>query len=442
MLESGESHVAASSRSPSCSFALFVAQCAADPALEGPADLIIHHAHVLTVNDKFDIAEASRNQGRSHSRGREKRRGDETQRANMRLLDAKSRSVLPGLYDSHTHPLSAALSEINGPLPDVKSIKDVLAFFLAKAKTTPDGEWIVLRYTFPTRLDEVRFPTKGGVRRLRSIRSCIMRARPASSIPWLSKSPASPTLPPTPAMGWLSRMTRANRPAMSRNAYRLLKGVPGEGDKVSAADKRAARSKVLHLYNEQGLTSIADRNAGRDSLDLYLDLKKHKELTLRVNVGRSSSTPTGTRRAWPNDWMRLQARTAWAAPRVRATTACASARSSCSSTAACSTAPPIMCEPWPPGDTYQIIEEDYRGLLSIPPRSAVPGGGGVRQTEMGNDSSYGGRGRAWMYCLTPDDAVNRLLRRSVTCAIASPMRRVSRHRAGTWNAVKRRRAGR
>ena len=27
-------------------------------------------------------------------------------------------------------------------------------------KTTPEGEWIVLYYAFPTRLDEARFPTK------------------------------------------------------------------------------------------------------------------------------------------------------------------------------------------------------------------------------------------------------------------------------------------
>ncbi len=49
---------------------------------------------------------------------------------------------------------------------------------------------------------------------------------------------------------------------MLRNAYRLLKGVPRDSARVSADVKRDALKKLFHLYNEQGLTSIADRNAG------------------------------------------------------------------------------------------------------------------------------------------------------------------------------------
>ena len=52
--------------------------------------------------------------------------------------------------------------------------------------------------------------------------------------------------------------------------------------------------KLFALYNAHGLTSIADRNAGRGDLDLYLALQKTSELTVRVNVARSFS-PAGTR---------------------------------------------------------------------------------------------------------------------------------------------------
>ena len=51
--------------------------------------------------------------------------------------------------------------------------------------------------------------------------------------------------------------------------------------------KRDALKKLFHLYNEQGLTSIADRNAGRETLDLYRALRDRGELTVRVNVARS-----------------------------------------------------------------------------------------------------------------------------------------------------------
>src|SRR5207302_158326 len=74
---------------------------------------------------------------------------------------------------------------------------------------------------------------------------------------------------------------------MLRNAYGVLHGVPGE--KRSSADRTEAVKKLFRLYNEHGITSISDRNAGRDALDLYLALEKAGTLTVRINVARSIS---------------------------------------------------------------------------------------------------------------------------------------------------------
>src|SRR4051812_2339524 len=72
------------------------------------ADLIIHHAKVLTVDAKFTIAEAVAVKGdRILAVGEDadilKLRGPKTV-----VIDAQNRNVLPGLYDSHTHPVGAA----------------------------------------------------------------------------------------------------------------------------------------------------------------------------------------------------------------------------------------------------------------------------------------------------------------------------------------------
>src|SRR5258708_4278036 len=82
-----------------------------------PPDLIIHHAKVVTVDAGFRIAEAvAITKGRIQAVGANetilKLKGPKT-----RLLDAVGKTVLPGLYDSHVHPVDAATSELKAPLP-------------------------------------------------------------------------------------------------------------------------------------------------------------------------------------------------------------------------------------------------------------------------------------------------------------------------------------
>src|ERR1019366_3055396 len=124
-----------------------------------PADLVIHHARVLTVDAKFSITEAIAIKGdRILAVGDDedifKLVGPQT-----KVIDAKGRNVLPGLYDSHTHPLGAALSELDEELPYLTSLEDAFTYIRKKAEKLPEGDWIVLRYAFPTRFKEARFPT-------------------------------------------------------------------------------------------------------------------------------------------------------------------------------------------------------------------------------------------------------------------------------------------
>src|SRR5262249_2593767 len=103
------------------------------PEAEGPADLVLHHANVLTVDDKFRIAEAvALKDGRALAVGDDndviKLAGPRTQ-----VIDAQMRPVLPGLYDSHVHPLGAATSELAAPLPVLKSLKDVFEYIKKQA---------------------------------------------------------------------------------------------------------------------------------------------------------------------------------------------------------------------------------------------------------------------------------------------------------------------
>src|SRR5262245_4624668 len=132
----------------------------AQPGPDPPAELIVHNGKVVTLDPKGRVVQAlAIRDGRVVAVGADqdvlKHKGAKT-----RVLDAGGRTVLPGLYDSHTHPVGAATSELVEPLPSLKSLDDVFAYVRKKTTEVKEGEWIVLRFAFPTRLKEARFPTR------------------------------------------------------------------------------------------------------------------------------------------------------------------------------------------------------------------------------------------------------------------------------------------
>jgi hypothetical protein len=330
------------------------------------AELIVHNAKVATVDAKFSIAQAvAVRDGKLLAVGTNadvlKLKGP-----NTRVIDAGGKTVLPGLMDSHVHPSGAALSEVGDPVPDLRSLPEVFDYIKKRAANTPEGQWIVLRFAFPTRLKEARFPTKAELDAAAPKHPVLYHAGPAgitnsmglkvSGVTKDTKNPGTGVVVKDPVTG--------EPTGMLRSAYGVLKGVPGGGEGVSAEKKRAAVKKLFSLYNEHGITSISDRNGSRGDLDLYLALQKANELTVRVNVARSFGTG-GTReeiakrldelpgkdgRGGPtgvgDEWVRIGPIKMFTDGGMLNGTA-------------------YMRKPWPKGETYQITEDDYRGLLFV-----------------------------------------------------------------------------
>jgi predicted amidohydrolase YtcJ len=336
-------------------------------AQAGAADLILHHAKVVTVDDTFRIVQAiAIKDGRIIALGEDKavlkHQGPQT-----RLIDAKGNTVLPGLYDSHVHPLDAAASELTESLPYLRSLQDAFAYIRKKAAETPEGEWIVLRYAFPTRLKEARFPSKAELDAAAPKHPVLYHAGPAGMVNSMALKISGITKDtPNPRTGVIVKDPKTGEPTgMIRNAYRVLKGVP-PSTSASAAARREAVKKLFHLYNEQGLTSIADRNASRGAVDLYYGLQKAGELTLRINVARSFD-PYGTREEVARRLDDLPGKDNLGGPTGKGGIWIRIGPIKFFLDGGMLNGTAFMRQPWPPGDTYQIVEQDYRGLLFIPP---------------------------------------------------------------------------
>ena len=78
-----------------------------------PPDLILHHGKIVTVDKQFSVHEAIAIQGNKISQVGSNEAVLALQGSSTKLVDLHGKSVLFGLIDSHTHPISAAMHEFD-----------------------------------------------------------------------------------------------------------------------------------------------------------------------------------------------------------------------------------------------------------------------------------------------------------------------------------------
>lgn len=338
-----------------------------------PADQVIQHAHVITVDGEFSTHESVAIKG-----DRIVGVGSEADVAawvgpKTRMIDAGGKSLLPGLYDSHVHPLGAATSEVDHPIPVYDSLEAILSYVAERARAQPKGSWIVVRYAFPTRLKESRFPTRQELDAVAPDHMVLHQAGPAgmANTRALVYSGVSRETPDPPAGQVVKDPATGEPTGLLRNAYSVLRDLPSNayGDR-GTADAAAQVKKLFQAYNRRGLTSVADRAAAESGLAVYRQLRDQNELTVRVNATRVISPPFDTRdeiikklndlaayeqTGEPNGpsgvgdhWLRIGPLKVFLDGGMLNGTA-------------------YMREPYGTGPTYQITEPEYRGLLFVAP---------------------------------------------------------------------------
>ena len=250
------------------------------------ADFVIYHANVITVNSNQPSAEAIATRGDKiifvgKNSGAQKLIG-----ANTRVIDAKGKTVLPGIYDSHVHSYRASVSEMNGGAPFIRSIAGAQVWIRDQVRARPPGSWIILERVYATRLLEGRLPTKAE----------LDQAAPNNPVHWNS-GPVSVAnskalelsgitrATPNPTPGEIVKDANGDPTGLLRNAAQLLKGA-SSAFKPTAAEQRAAVKKLHARYNQQGITSIGERRTETEAIDLFRDMEKSGELTVRINCTR------------------------------------------------------------------------------------------------------------------------------------------------------------
>jgi len=270
--------------------ALWIAGVAFPAVADEPPELVLHSGKIVTVDAQFSIAQAlAVREGKLVAVG-----SDEVVRRlagpQTRQIDLAGATVLPGLIDSHVHPVAAALHEFDHPIPEMDTIADVLAYIASRAAVVPEGEWITLRQVFITRLRDQRYPTRRELDQAAPRHPVMFATGPDAALNSLALQESGLTREsqiPDGGPGQIEKDPQTGElTGILRSCTRLAKP-RGGGKSANSAEQRDRLKQLLADYNRVGLTSITDKDASESEYALFRELHQAQELTCRVYIHAS-----------------------------------------------------------------------------------------------------------------------------------------------------------
>jgi predicted amidohydrolase YtcJ len=140
------------------------------------ADLVIFNAKIHTGNRaQPEAAALAVKEGRIYSVGSDAEILG-LKNSKTIVIDARSRRVIPGIVDAHTHVLNESGYNYNVRWDGVPSLRRALIMLSEQAKRTPEGQWVkVIGGWSPYQFEENRFPTMDELRKAVSDRPLIVQ---------------------------------------------------------------------------------------------------------------------------------------------------------------------------------------------------------------------------------------------------------------------------
>src|SRR5215472_15842641 len=119
---------------------LIISTLSLAPAAEAQRpNVVIRNSKVITLDSRDRIAEAVAVRGDRIIAVGTNAEIDRLAGPGATTIDAGGKALLPGLYDSHVHPLGAASSEKDHPIPAYRSLSDIKNYIVERVKVQPKG---------------------------------------------------------------------------------------------------------------------------------------------------------------------------------------------------------------------------------------------------------------------------------------------------------------
>ncbi len=250
---------------------------------DGPVDLIVINGKVYASEGGSDLAEAVAVRGNKVIKVGSNREIQRLGRAQTTVIDAKGGAVMAGFNDAHAHLINGGLALDQVSLSDAATIDDIKDTIRVWAESHPEREWIVGRGWY--------YQAFNGAMPTRQLLDTLVPDRPAYLIAydghtgWANskalKLAGITRRTKAPVNGIIVKDPRSGEPtgALKESAMSLMSAV---APKPTGEDRLAAIRAAIDEAHRLGITSVQDAGGAAADLDLFDQLRKSGELTLRV----------------------------------------------------------------------------------------------------------------------------------------------------------------
>ena len=274
---------------------LFLAAAAALPAAaesSQSADVIVINARVYTVNPQQAWADAIAVRGDKILAVGDKTKIEAYRGKATKTIDAQGRLVLPGFTDCHIHFMDGSLGLTRVDLNGAGTVAEIQKRVKAYADSHAKEPWIQgMGWTYPT-FKPTGLPDKKILDDVVADRPIYLVAFDGHSSWANSKALAMAGIDrntPDPANGKIVRDEKGEATGALKEAAGDL--IDAKIPKPTRSERLDALRKGIHEANKAGLVRVHSAGQDFEYLDLYNDLRKSGELTLRFYIAYFLNPP-------------------------------------------------------------------------------------------------------------------------------------------------------
>jgi predicted amidohydrolase YtcJ len=259
-------------------------------AQQSPPDLVVTNGKIITVDDRFSIAQAVAIRGGRFVATGTNQEINQLAGPNTRRIDLRGKAVIPGLIDNHMHLLRAASTWVKEVRWDgVDSRKQAVEMLRARAKAAAAGEWIYniggwahQQFTDDpkpfTREELDQIAPNNPVALQESYYQVFLNSKALEVL----KIQAGAPDPPEFVKGSVQRDASGKPTGVIRGDIAATRAVSSKLPKVAPEQLEAASKTLVGDMNRAGLTSFGVPGCDANVLEIFEKWKTEEHLNVRV----------------------------------------------------------------------------------------------------------------------------------------------------------------